>query len=396
VAVDLVGALRADAVQEEEHAVPRDRVLRVRDDPEMASTSFTCAVSMNLKPPRFTNGTSARCSSSSRSKEWKLERKRTGHLVERTRPSSRSSRMRWVTKRDCACSSPHWRRSGAAAVRLSRTARRTFVCFSAARSMIAFASSRIGCGRAVVLLELHDPRAREQLREVHDVPERRAPERVDALAVVPDRHHVVVRARQAADDLRLQRVRVLVLVDHHVAVGARELLRDVGMVAQEVAEEHEEIVVIDEVLLALVAGVLLADPDEVVEVVVQLRVAVLHHLGDRLRPVHRHAQDLDDRALPRESAVLLVEARPRAEEVHDVLRVAAVEDREVRLQAEPPRRPAEDDVRERVERASRNLLAARPDEPRRRRSISSAAFRVNVRRRIWPGFTPDSTRRATR
>src|SRR5262249_5811084 len=67
-------------------------------------------------------------------------------------------------------------------------------------------------------------------------------------------------------------------------------------------------------------------------------------------------------ALPRESPVLLVEPRARAEEVHDVLRVAAIEDREVRLQPEPSRRPAEDDVRERVERTARDLLAAGPDQ----------------------------------
>jgi hypothetical protein len=137
------------------------------------------------------------------------------------------------------------------------------------------------------------------------------------------------------------------------------------MVAQQVAEKDEEIVVVDEVLLALIARVLLAQADEVVQVVVELRVAVLHHLGDRLRAVHRHAQDLQDRALARKAAVLLVEAGARAQQVHDVFRVAAVEDREVRLETEAPRGPAEHEVREGVERAARDLLAARADERRR-------------------------------
>ena len=58
-----------------------------------ASTSLMCAVSMNLKPPRLMNGMSRRCSSSSRSKEWKLERNSTAISLSST-PSSRSSRMR--------------------------------------------------------------------------------------------------------------------------------------------------------------------------------------------------------------------------------------------------------------------------------------------------------------
>ena len=37
-----------------------------------------------------------------------------------------------------------------------------------------------------------------------------------------------------------------------------------------------------------------------------------------------------------------------------------------------------------------------PTNAEARRSISSAALRVNVRSRICPGFTPDSTSRATR
>src|SRR2546428_672139 len=44
--------------------------------------------------------------------------------------------------------------------------------------------------------------------------------------------------------------------------------------------------------------------------------------------------------------------------------------------------------------ATRSQLA--PTSPAARRSISSAALRVKVRRRICPGLTPDSTTRATR
>src|SRR5213593_2248850 len=94
----------------------------------------------------------------------------------------------------------------------------------------------------------------------------------------------------------------------------------------------------------------------------EVGVALLHDLGDGPGAIHGHAQDLEDRALARKAAILPVEARPRAEQVDDILRVAAVEDREARLQSDVPGRAPEDRVREGVEGPARDLLAARADE----------------------------------
>ena len=181
-----------------------------------------------------------------------------------------------------------------------------------------------------------------------------------------------MRHGEAAHDLGLQPVRVLVLVDHDVAVRPRELRGDVGVVADEIAEEHEEVVVVDEVAITLVTPVPLLEAYEVLQVLVEVRVAILEQCGHRGAPVHRHAEDLDDRVLAREAAFFAVESRPAAQQVHHVLGVAAVEDGEARLHAEPPRGAAEDDVGEGVERAARHLLATRADQ---RRSPPQHLFR---------------------
>src|SRR5204863_354165 len=78
--------------------------------------------------------------------------------------------------------------------------------------------------------------------------------------------------------------------------------------------------------------------------------------------VHGHAQELEDRAFPRESALLLVEPGAAPEQVHDVLGVAAVEDREAGRQPDRAAVTAEHRVREGVERAAGDVLARRADE----------------------------------
>ena len=75
--------------------------------------------------------------------------------------------------------------------------------------------------RAVVLRERDERRAGKLPREVEDVAEVRAAERVDALRVVADDGEFAMRRAHAAEDARLEEVGVLVLVDEHVVVHAR-------------------------------------------------------------------------------------------------------------------------------------------------------------------------------
>ena len=200
--------------------------------------------------------------------------------------------------------------------------------------------------------------------EVHDVPEVGAAEGVDALAVVADRHDVVVRGREAAHDLRLQAVRVLVLVHHDVAVRAREAFGGLRGVAQQVAQQHQEIVVVDQAPLALVARVLLAEADDVVEVVEQVRPARRRRVRHGRAAVHRHAEDLEDvffrgnrrslRSSParlRRSAITS-SASPRSRIVNPGSRPIGAP------------RPAQHGVGEGVERPARDAIAAPADQRR--------------------------------
>ena len=108
-------------------------------------------------------------------------------------------------------------------------------------------------GRAVVGLDPVDHGPGVALRERHDVLEVRAAPRVDALRVVADGHHAVVPADRV-DDLRLEGVRVLVLVDEDVAEPLREVLGDVRRLPKEREPVLEEVVVVADLLLALASG----------------------------------------------------------------------------------------------------------------------------------------------
>ena len=70
--------------------------------------------------------------------------------------------------------------------------------------------------RAVVLLERDASRAREMAREIQDVAHGGGAKGVDRLRVVADHHQVAVRRAQRLEDLRLERVGVLVFVDQDV------------------------------------------------------------------------------------------------------------------------------------------------------------------------------------
>jgi len=124
-------------------------------------------------------------------------------------------------------------------------------------AMLPSASGEQGIGRiqdrldgAVVLLERDDlGRTGELAREVEDVLDPCSPERVDRLGVVPHDHHAGPVWLQARQDLRLQRVGVLVLVDQDLVEGPADLRCDGRLVHQHAPVEKEVVVVEDPVRL---------------------------------------------------------------------------------------------------------------------------------------------------
>ena len=157
--------------------------------------------------------------------------------------------------------------------------------------------------RAVVGLDAVDDGAGVTLGERHDVFKIGAAPRVDALGVVADGHHAMVGG-EFVDDLGLERVGVLILVDEDVAETVGEVLGDLGGVGEELEPELEQIVVIDDVLLALFLGVGGGKRGETVRDFRVLGKLIRHGFGERELSVAREGEDAEERAGPRVGLIL--------------------------------------------------------------------------------------------
>src|SRR6185295_15048202 len=195
--------------------------------------------------------------------------------------------------------------------------------------------------RAVVDLELVDLRLRVPLGKIDDVGEIRAAEGVDRLRVVADDHEVAVDAGDELDDLRLQPVRVLVLVDEHVAPELVLLLADLGVLRQQLMPEDEQIVEVHEVKLALAAVIAPAGGLHKVLDLVERGVLRGDELLEGEPRVAGVAGDLEEDVALGELDALVGAAVHRGEIVHELAGVLAVEDREVGLVADERRVAAE-------------------------------------------------------
>jgi hypothetical protein len=100
--------------------------------------------------------------------------------------------------------------------------------------------------RAIVRLDAMDGGAGVAIRKREDVFDVGAAPRVDALRVVADGHHLMMRADEI-DDLGLKRVGVLIFVDEDVAEAVGEIFARGLRLFQEFEPVFEEVVVIDDV-----------------------------------------------------------------------------------------------------------------------------------------------------
>ena len=107
-----------------------------------------------------------------------------------------------------------------------------------------------GGGGAVVLLQLDDLEARKVLRQALEVVQRGAAPAVDALVVVADGGEVALAADQQLQQLVLGGVGVLVFVDQHVGQALLPLLRHRLVLAQQAQRQADQVVEVD----ALVGG----------------------------------------------------------------------------------------------------------------------------------------------
>jgi hypothetical protein len=209
-------------------------------------------------------------------------------------------------------------------------------------------------GGAVVALERDHRRAREVLGEGQDVLGRGRAKAVDGLQVVAHDGDVGALAAQAADEVDLQPVDVLVLVDEQVVDPALSCAPDHGVLRQG-APVEQQVVEVDDPEAALARAVVDEEPREVVGVALAPRERLGQQLAQRALGVDRARVDVQQGRLAREAPAGLPDAGLLAHDVQQVGRVAGIEHAEAGRQAEHRRVAAHEAVGDRVEGAAHHL-----------------------------------------
>ena len=170
------------------------------------------------------------------------------------------------------------------------------------------------CG-AVVLLKPDDPRSGEQLGEVEDVADVRAPEGVDGLGVVAHGHDVARFPGEEPHQPGLNAVGVLILVHHDVAVAFPEPLGKpfaprLGIAFKQILKLEQQVVVVEQPVLVAVAPVCLSDAFQRIGVGQQVLRVALEHVADGNFLVPGFAEEADDGLRLGERAVALADFEP--------------------------------------------------------------------------------------
>ena len=199
-------------------------------------------------------------------------------------------------------------------------------------------------------------------RELENVPEARAAERVDALRVVAHDRDVPVAAAHPAQDARLEQVRVLVLVDENVVVESTDAVGERRRLLEHQRPEEQQVVVVDEIALRFAARVLGEDAHDVARELRELRKLVGEDVLDRALGVEVPRVDVVQRFLFGEPLFLLAIAEVRARELDEIFGVALIEDAEVARQAGLGSELSEEAMAGGVERPAVHFRRGRPDE----------------------------------
>ena len=125
----------------------------------------------------------------------------------------------------------------------------------------------------VVLLELHDLRVRVVALEIEDVADVRAAPAEDALVVVADDREVLPEAGEVSQQNVLRSVGVLIFVDQDVLVALLPFLQSLIARLEQPADQQQEVVEVDRVVLAQ-----------------QRVVALPDQRGDPVELISRHAR----------------------------------------------------------------------------------------------------------
>ena len=209
--------------------------------------------------------------------------------------------------------------------------------------------------RTVVVFERDDRRRRGRSPARTD-PESRGccrpcrPKRIDRLRIVADDGDAVAVPAEALQDLRLQHVRVLILVDEDVIELAADLGRE-PLVAHHRVPVEQQVVVVERLVRELLLDIRAIELRE-------LRLPFgapgkqrVERLGERPLRVDAMRIDGEARVFARKALLGFREAELVAQHVHQVGGVAAVEHAEARVEADGCGVPANQPIGDRVERA---------------------------------------------
>jgi hypothetical protein len=191
-----------------------------------------------------------------------------------------------------------------------------------------------GLGGAVVALQRQHPgRRREVGREVQHVAHLGGAKAVDGLRVVAHHGHALTRGLERVQDAGLQAVGVLVLVDQHMVEAGRLRRGQRGLLQHQVPGQ-QQVVVVERLLVLLGRGIGL---EQALELVLPLGApgkGLGQHGRQRGLAVDAARVDGQAGALHRKAPLGGREALLLAHQGHQVLGVAAVQDAELRRQAQ--------------------------------------------------------------
>jgi hypothetical protein len=222
---------------------------------------------------------------------------------------------------------------------------------------------------------------REALRKAQHVADLGRAEGIDRLRVVAHHRDAAPVGLQRVQDAGLQPVGVLEFVDQHVVEAGAHRTRHRRFLQGQVPVQ-QQVVVVQHTLRLLGLGVGAEQPVQVGLPFGAPRVVGGQHLGQRLCAVERARQDGHAGARQREAALAVVQVEPGAHLGQQFLGVAAVDDAEVRRQAELGRMVAQQPGGHAVEGARPGQLGRRQAAAQAQRLVqqpAGAAFQFGRR-----------------